>query len=103
MRPRQAKARLRKTEINVAEPWKPLIGAAIKRAVDSLGWSLKEFAAKVRRDERQCKRWFEGVERAQFDALFAVPELQQALVIEIAKLAEHGVEVVTEIRVRRTA
>ena len=79
------------------------VGAAIRRAANLVGWSLKELAGAVNRDERQVARWIAGAERPQFDALFAVEALRQPLVVALAELAGDGVEIVTEIRVRRSA
>jgi len=78
--------------------WREKVGRAIERAVQGRGWSLKEFAAKVERDERQIARWFSGDERPQFDVLFALPEFQQPLVVALASLAG-GVEIETVVRV----
>lgn len=99
MRPKPAKADLRKAE-NVE--FHAVIGACIDRARLAVGWNLNEFADAVRRDTRQVKRWIDGVERPQFDALFAVAVLRGPLVIELARLSE-DIEVETTIRVRRTA
>lgn len=97
--PGQAKADLRKAESHERR----LIGKAIDRARQLRGWNLDEFAQAVKRDPRQCARWFDGSERAQMDALFAVESLRQPLIVAFAEVAGAGVEVVTEIRVRRTA
>jgi ribosome-binding protein aMBF1 (putative translation factor) len=94
-----AKANLRKAD----EDWRRDVGQAIKAASDALGWSLKEFAAKVGKDERQCARWMDGSERPQFDVLFAVAALREPLVIAIAALAGAGVSIETVITVRRSA
>lgn len=93
-----AKADLRKADI-----WKPRIGQALRRALSLCGWSLKEFAGAVDRDPRQCARWLDGSERPQLDAVFAVEELRQPLVIALAELVGPGVEVTTAITIRRIA
>lgn len=98
MRPRMAKADLRKAE---AGEWKANVGRAIQRAYLLCGWTLKEFADQVKRDERQLARWISGAERPQFDTLFAVVALRQALIIALAELAGAGVEVETTVRVVR--
>lgn len=95
-----AKAILRKAE---GEPWKVQIGRAIQRALSLRGWSLKEFAGALDRDPRQVARWIDGSERPQFDAMFAVETLRQPLVIALAELAGTGVEITTEITIRRVA
>lgn len=96
-----AKADRRKAEIE-APDWRPMIGAAIEQAQLACKWSLKELADKVQRDERQVSRWIAGTERPQMDALFAVEALRQPLVVALAALAD-GVEIVTQITVRRRA
>lgn len=95
-----AKATL-KSDIN-GEPdgWREAIGRAIERAMFLRGWSLKEFAAAVGRDERQCARWITGGERPQFDTLFAVEALRQPLIQAMAELV--GVKVRTTITLRGT-
>jgi len=95
-----AKADLRLPEMDA---WREQIGHAIQRAVSLLGWTLKEFAAAVKRDERQCARWINGSERPQFDVLFAVEALRQPLVLALAERAGQGVEIETTIHLRRIA
>ena len=95
-----AKADLRKAE---PQPWKAEIGHAIQRAMSLRGWTLKEFAAAVERDPRQCARWIDGSERPQLDVLFAVAELRQPLIVALAEVAGEGVEVQTVVTIRRTA
>lgn len=92
-----AKADLRKAD----EPSRKLVGSAIDRARQLRGWSLKQFADAVKKDERQVARWIDGSERAQLDAIIAVESMRQPLVIAFAEIAGAGVDVVTEIRVRR--
>lgn len=96
-RPRMAKANLRKAEVE----WRERVGRAIQRAVSLRGWSLKEFADAVQRDERQCARWYDGAERPQFDVIFSIASMQQPLVIAIAELAGTEVEIETVVRVKR--
>ena len=96
-----AKADLRKAD---QPEFRLRVGSAIQRAMHLRGWSLKEMAAAVARDPRQVARWIEGVERPHFDALFAIEELQQPLVVALAELvARQDVEIETVIRVRRHA
>jgi transcriptional regulator with XRE-family HTH domain len=94
-----ATASLRKAE---SIDYREQIGAAVQRAASLVGWSLKELAAEVNRDPRQVARWITGQERPQLDALWEVEALRGPLVIALAELSAQ-VEVVTEIRVRRTA
>lgn len=98
IKPRMAKADLRKAETTA---WREELGRAIQRAISLCGWTLKECAAQIRRDERQLARWISGDERPQLDTLFAVDAMRQALVIALAELAGAGVEVETTVRVVR--
>ena len=103
-----AKADLKKLEINL----KAAIGGAVEDARKSLGWSQKELASAIdkatgvqpgdERDVAQISRWEKGSERPQFDVLWAVEPLRGPLVIALASLSQQ-IEVVTEIRVRRSA
>lgn len=78
-----------------------LIGAALERARELRGWSLKELADHVHREPRQVARWIDGTERAQMDALFAVESLRQPLIVAFAEAAGQGVEVQTQITILR--
>ena len=91
------KADLRKAE---TDRWRCAVGLAVERVVSLCGWSLKEFAAAVGRDERQVARWITGRERPQFDALFAVEQLRQPTIQALAELAGDGVEIETVVRLR---
>jgi len=97
-RPRMVKADLRKAE---PDGWREAIGRAIERAMFLQGWSLKQFAAAVGRDERQVARWITGAERPQLDTLFACEALRQPLVQALGELV--GADVHTTITLRRTA
>lgn len=92
---RQAKADLRKAE------WRA-IGQAFERTRLLCGLSLKEFADALGRDDRQVARWIAALEPPQVPAVFAVARFQQAFVIALAEQVD-GLEVVTEIRTRRSA
>lgn len=78
------------------------LGACMAEVMGVFGLTLKQFAAEVGKDERQVQRQIDGKERPQLEAVFAVERFRAALVIALAKLAA-GVEVVTEIRVKRSA
>lgn len=99
--PVMAKARLERTPD--AQAWREHIGRAIERARLLRGWSLKEMADAVGRDERQIARWINATERPQLDALFAPACFRQSMVVALAELAGAGVEVTTHISIRRTA
>ena len=94
-----ARARLRKAE---KADFQAQIGACVRSARQSLGWSLKEFAGELNRDERQVARWEDGKERPQFDQLWAVEDLRGPLVIALASLSEQ-IDVTTTIQIRRSA
>lgn len=93
-----------KAQLTDGEPsyWQTQIGVAIDRARMACGWNVNQFATEVGRDRAQVSRWIAGTERPQFDALFAVEALRGPLVVQLAGLSA-DIEVVTEIRVRRSA
>lgn len=95
-----AKADLRKAD---TDGWRERIGHALERVQDRCGLSLKEFADAVGRDERQVARWFTGTEHPQLAAIFAVEQLRQPLILALCELAGAGVEIETNIRIRRIA
>jgi hypothetical protein len=95
-----AKAVLRNAEM---EHWQAQVGGAIERVQERSGLSLKEFAAKVKRNERQVARWFVGKEHPQLAPIFAVPAFRQLLVVALAELAGESVEITTAITIRRIA
>lgn len=85
------RADLRKTE---SIDFRAEVGACLQRAASLLGWSLKQLAAGLKRDERQIARWLNGQERVQVDVVFDVEELRQPFAYQMAKLSG------AEIRVR---
>lgn len=99
-----AKADLKKVE----DAFRKQVGECIARARKSLNWSLKELGGEIQKitgkepDTAQLSRWEAGTERPHFDALFAVTAFRGPLVIALAGLSDQ-IEVVTEIRVRRSA
>lgn len=93
-----------KADLKNLAPWRAHVGGAIQRALALAGLSQKEgWVLLGHKDGSQLNRWIAGQERPQFDALFAVAALRQPLVIALSEIAGEGVEIVTEIRVRRTA
>lgn len=76
-------------------------GACLDEARRVVGWTIEQLAAEVGRDARQVRRWIAGEEQTQLAAVFAVEPLRQPFVIALARLA--NCEVITEIRVRRSA
>jgi len=69
------------------------VGRCLARAQHLAGWSLKELADALQRDERQVARWISGAERVQLDAVCAVPRLRAVFLVALAEFA--GVDVVT--------
>lgn len=99
-----AKAALRTHPESGDRPeWRAHLGHAVLRARQLAGLSLKEFADAITRDERQVARWEKGIERPQFDAIFAVEPLRQPMVIALCELAGAAVEIETVVRIRKIA
>lgn len=92
VRPRMAKAVLRKAEI----------GKAIERTRTLCQLTLKEFSSAIGRDERQIARWIAGTERPQLDTIFAAEELRDALIQALAEQSDR-IQIQTVITIRRTA
>ena len=78
------------------------LGACMEEVRNVHGLTLEQFAYELGKNERQIARQIKGDERPMLEAVFAVERFRAPLVIALAKLAD-GVEVITEIRVRRTA
>ena len=97
-RPRMAKADLRKAEM---DDHRRRIGAAVARAIALRGWTLKECAAAVGRDERQIARWCSGDERPQLDAIRAVESLRAPMLQALSEAFGGDVEIT--IRIGRSA
>lgn len=95
-----AKADLRKAE---TPDWRVLVGRAVERAQQRRGWSLKEFADAIGRDQRQLARWINGKERPQFDALLAEPTYGPLLVVSLAEIPGSGIVITTQLTVARAA
>jgi transcriptional regulator with XRE-family HTH domain len=100
-----AKADLRIPEIasnavEIGEEWRERIGGAIDSLRMMRKLSCKEFADAIGRDEAQIRRWINGKERAQFDAIFAVEAFRRDFIIALAHLSE-DVVVETTISIRR--
>lgn len=93
-----AKASLRKAE-NVHAEMGELV--ADVRGLSRL--NLDEFAAEIKKDPRQVKRWESGDERPQIEAVYAVDAFKPLILEAMAKRIAHVVETETVIRIRRTA
>lgn len=102
-RAKQAKvavSAVRKAENN---PLYVLLGACMEEVRNVMGLGLEEFTYAIgKNDPRQVGRQLKGEERPQIEAVFAVDRFRAPMVIALAKSAA-GVEVVTEIRVKRSA
>ena len=79
-----AKADLRNAE---SIDFRAEIGACLQRAASLLGWSLKQLAGALKRDERQVSRWLNGQERVQLDVVFDCEELRQPFALQLSKLS----------------
>jgi DNA-binding transcriptional regulator YiaG len=75
------------------------IGGCIDEVRNVFGLTLKEFAEALDKNESQVRRWIDGTERPQIEAVFAVERFQPAMVIALARLAS-GVEVDTVLHIR---
>jgi hypothetical protein len=64
--------------------------------------TLEAFAYELKVNDRQLARQIKGEDRPQLEKVFAVERFRGPLVIALARLSA-DVDVVTEIRVRRTA
>jgi hypothetical protein len=98
-RAKTAKADIRKAD---TDAYYASLGRCIEEVRHVYGLTLEQFAHELGKDDRQLARQIAGKERPQLEAVFAVDRFRAPLVIALAKLSA-GVEVVTEIRVRRTA
>lgn len=96
---KMAKASIRKTD---TEGLYQALGAAMCEVMRAMGLSLKEFACELGKDERQIHRQMEGKDRPQLEAVFAIERYRGPMLIALARLSA-DVDVVTEIRVRRSA
>lgn len=96
---KMAKAAIRKAD---TDGLYQALGGAMCEVMRSMGLSLKEFACELGKDERQLHRQMEGTDRPQIEAVFAIDRFRGPMVIALARLAA-DVDVVTEIRVRRSA
>jgi hypothetical protein len=77
------------------------IGEVLDFARRMAGFSLKELAGALGRDERQVQRWIDGKENTNIAAVFAVPELRKPFVIALARLTGDCEEETTLRFVRR--
>lgn len=81
-----AKADVRKPDIERNVDWNAQIGRAIQRAVLMVFESNKEAAATLKVDDAEFGKWLNGTRRPQLDRLLAHADLQEPLVMQLAKL-----------------
>jgi len=99
VRPAMAKV-LKKVE----KSWRQRVGLAIDRAISLAGLTQKEVWVRLGHSTgAQLNRWIAGTERPQFDALFALDDLQKPLVISLATLAGLPVRTSIEFEERKSA
>lgn len=98
---RMAKAAVPDVRKAESDDFRAEFGAVVDRVRQRAGLSLKQFADRIKRDERQIARWISGVERPQFDAIFAREEFRPLVVEAIAEIAGAGVQLETVVRVTR--
>ena len=98
-RAKPAKVALPKRE---TETYYAALGGCMDEVRRTFDLTLEGFAYELGTDRAQVGRQMEGKERPQLEKVFAVDRFRAPLVIALAKLSA-GVEVVTEIRVRRSA
>lgn len=97
---RMAKAGIREAEN--APCFRAAIGTCLDTARRAVGWSLKEFARELARDERQVARWISGAERPQMDVLFGVEQFRAPLLIALASLSPE-ITIETTLTYRKSA
>lgn len=79
------------------------IGARVERALALAGVSKQDAAFRMGyADQGAVSRWCSGLERPLFDKLFLIDGFPDAWIVALAE-QNSRMEVVTEIRVRRTA
>lgn len=98
-RAKTAKADVRKPD---SAAYYASLGGCIEEVRNVFGLTLEAFAYELKVNDRQLARQIKGEDRPQLEKVFAVDRFRAPLVIALAKLSA-GVEVVTEIRVRRSA
>lgn len=82
--------------------WRAQTGRAFAQAIRYVGWTQKEAAAALGRDQAQIARWVSGGEGVQVAAVFAVDDLRVPFVIALASLS-HDIEITTQLAIRRRA
>jgi len=83
--------------------WLVKIGQALSAAIAAARWSHKEASGELVVDDAELGKWLSGARRAHLDRLLANDTLRRHVLLELMKLDEGAIEVVTEIRVRQRA
>ena len=96
LRPRMAKA-----QVKNLDPRRE-IGKAITIARSTVGWTQKEFADAVKRDQALVARWESGTDRPPFDVLLMQPVLGVELVKQLARIVPDA-DVEETVTIRRRA
>lgn len=98
---REPARKMAKAVLTNREHSKSEIGAALQRALNVLGLSIKEGAGLLEMDPAQMSRWIAGTERLQIERVWGT-RLHGPFAIEVASAAA-GVTVETTVTLRRTA
>lgn len=99
---RTAKAELPDLRNSENRDYRAESGQCLTRAQLALGWNNDQLADALKRDASQVRRWKTGDERIQLDAVMSVPDLFTEFAVAMCVLSS-AIEVVREIRVRRSA
>lgn len=97
-------ARMAKASVRFSDPdvLRRELGACIEAVRHESRLTLDEFAHALGKDPSQVGRWISGEDRPQIETVLAVERFQPLMVVALAGLSKQ-IEVVTEIRVRRSA
>lgn len=102
LHPQMLKADLEQGTQKQSEDLRAVIGRAIERAIAQADLTKQEVAYQLGyTDAGVISRWCSGSETPQFAKLFALPELRQPIVIQLARLA--GAEIGLRIEFDRCA
>lgn len=83
---RQAKADVRKPDVQETPDYMRLVGSVVEIAVSTVGWTHKEAAGKVGVDDAEFGKWINGTRRPQFDKLSALEALRWPMVMAWARV-----------------
>lgn len=83
--------------------YRAAVGRALERAHQKRGWTQKELAAAIDRDQSQVAKWIKGIERVQLDALLAEATFWPLFVVALAEIPGSGIVITTQLTVSRAA